>query len=271
MIVAGLRRRARRLRLVAVAATRSEPLCRCSCSATATSRWPTSPSRPSGSSSPSMGFPLMLWAQLVRGDSPDRGRTAAGADGGRVDPARAGRRAPHRPGPPARPRRRPASSPLGVVAAAARPRDGARHPAVAGPGLDGAAGRRQLVPLGAAATTANRNLAPAPGRSRRRGSTTPTARSASVLGVGRDRRADRRRLAANGLTGSASEEARSAAALPAQVGRRVHRRDGAVAAPAAGVLLLGLVAVLFFERPRHFAARPDAREEAPAVVAATAA
>ena len=37
------------------------------------------------------------------------------------------------------------------------------------------------------------------------------------------------------------------------------------------VLLLGLVAVLFFERPRHFAARPDAREEAPAAAAGPAA
>ena len=33
------------------------------------------------------------------------------------------------------------------------------------------------------------------------------------------------------------------------------------------VLLLGLVAVLFFERPRHFAARPDARDGAAPAVA----
>ena len=40
-----------------------------------------------------MAFPLMLYAQLVRGLQPDRGGAAAGPDGGDVDRARAGRSA----------------------------------------------------------------------------------------------------------------------------------------------------------------------------------
>ena len=64
--------------------------CRCRSSATATSRWPTSRSPRSGFSVTAMAFPLMFYAQVVRGLSPDPVGAAARADG--RDLGRAGAR-----------------------------------------------------------------------------------------------------------------------------------------------------------------------------------
>ena len=96
-------------------ATGASRWCRSGSSATATSRWPTSAISTMSFAFTAMAFPLMLYAQLVRGLSPTEGRAAAGADGGDVDRARARRRQAHRPDPSARdhrgrvrrPRRRP--------------------------------------------------------------------------------------------------------------------------------------------------------------------
>ena len=48
-----------------------------------------------------MGFPLMLYPQLVRGHVADRGGAAVRADGAGVDRDGADRRQAHRPGAPA--------------------------------------------------------------------------------------------------------------------------------------------------------------------------
>ena len=217
-----------------------------------------------------MGFPLMLWAQLVRGYSP----TQAGL----------------------------LLAPMAIVSILAAPLAGRLtdrvHPRVLT--LGGFAGLGvsllllslllapetplwQLVVVfalmglgssflwGPLATTANRNLPP-----HRAGAGSgvynATRQVGAVLGSAAIAVLIDARLVANGLTFSPSEgSASGGGALPAQVAAPFTDAMAQSLLLLPVVLLVGLVAVLFFERPRHFAARPDARKAAPVAAAGPAA
>jgi len=200
-----------------------------------------------------MGFPLMLWAQLVRGYSP----TQAGL----------------------------LLAPMAVTSILAAPVAGRLtdrvHPRVLT--LGGFAGLAlallvlqavltpdtplwqllavfALMGLGSSflwgplATTANRNLPP-----QRAGAGSgvynATRQVGAVLGSAAIAVLIDARLAANGLTFSPSEGAGGGGTLPDQVAGPFTDAMAQSLLLLPGVLLLGLVAVLFFERPRHFAAR----------------
>ena len=114
-----------------------------------------------------MGFPLMLYAQLVRGLSPTEVGAAAGADGADVDRAGAVGRQAHRPGPPAADHRRRLRA---IIALAGRGCPRVMTPDVADlgdPAADGAARHRQRLHLGAHSRHRDPQPADAAGRRRR--------------------------------------------------------------------------------------------------------
>ena len=89
---------------------------------------------------------------------------------------------------------------------------------------------------------------------RARGSTTRNRQVGAVLGSAAIAVLMDARLAAHGLGSSPA----GADGGRRDAGRRpggVQRGDGPVDAAVPAVLVLGLLAVLFFERPRHFARR----------------
>ncbi|MBS2936301.1 DHA2 family efflux MFS transporter permease subunit [Nocardioides sp. J2M5] len=206
-----------------------------------------------------MGFPLMLWAQLVRGYSP----TEAGL----------------------------LLAPMAVTSILAAPVAGRLtdrvHPRLLTVGGFAGLGVALLVlqavlapdtPLwqlvlvfalmglgssflwGPLATTANRNLPP-----QRAGAGSgvynATRQVGAVLGSAAIAVLIDARLAANGLSFSPSEGAAGGGALPAQVAGPFTEAMAQSLLLLPAVLLLGLLAVLLFERPRHFGAAP-AREGA---------
>jgi EmrB/QacA subfamily drug resistance transporter len=205
-----------------------------------------------------MGFPLMLWAQLVRGYSP----TEAGL----------------------------LLAPMAVTSILAAPVAGRLtdrvHPRVLTlAGFAGLAASLLLLALvlapdtplwqllavfalvglgssflwGPLATTANRNLPP-----QRAGAGSgvynATRQVGAVLGSAAIAVLIDARLAANGLTFSPTDGA-GGSSLPAQVAGPFTDAMSQALLLLPAVLLLGLVSVLFFERPRHFAPAP-AREDA---------
>lgn len=211
-----------------------------------------------------MGFPLMLWAQLVRGYSP----TQAGL----------------------------LLAPMAITSILAAPVAGRLtdrvHPRALTLGGFAALGASfvllsqvlapdtplwqlvlvfGLVGLGSSflwgplATTANRNLPP-----QRAGAGSgvynATRQVGAVLGSAAIAVLIDARLSANGLEFSPSE-ASGGTSLPAQVAGPFTDAMAQSLLLLPAVLLLGLLAVLLFERPRHFGAAP-AREGVPAGAAA---
>ncbi len=118
---------------------------------------------------------------------------------------------------------------------------------------------------GPLATTANRNLPP-----QRAGAGSgvynATRQVGAVLGSAAIAVLIDARLSANGLEFSPSE-ASGGTSLPAQVAGPFTDAMAQSLLLLPAVLLLGLLAVLLFERPRHFGAAP-AREGVPAGAAA---
>jgi EmrB/QacA subfamily drug resistance transporter len=206
-----------------------------------------------------MGFPLMLWAQLVRGYSP----TQAGL----------------------------LLAPMAVTSILAAPLAGRLtdkvHPRVLTLGGFAGLGVALLIlqavltpdtPLwqllaafalmgigssflwGPLATTANRNLPP-----QRAGAGSgvynATRQVGAVLGSAAIAVLIDARLAANGLEFSPSE-ASGGGSLPDQVAGPFTDAMAQSLLLLPAVLALGLLAVVFFERPRHFAARPAAEPPA---------
>jgi MFS family permease len=112
---------------------------------------------------------------------------------------------------------------------------------------------------GPLATTANRNLPP-----QRAGAGSgvynATRQVGAVLGSAAIAVLIDARLAANGLSFTPSEGGASGGSLPAQVAGPFTDAMAQSLLLLPAVLALGLVSVLFFERPRHFAAAP-ARED----------
>ena len=106
--------------------------------------------------------------------------------------------------------------------------------------------------------TATRNLPIAAGRRRRRASTTRPGRSAPCWARPPSRCCMDSRLAAQGLPVVQPSEGGGTGAAAGGRRRDVQRRDGPGMLLPPAVLVLGLVAVLFFERPRHagYAAAP---------------
>jgi EmrB/QacA subfamily drug resistance transporter len=208
-----------------------------------------------------MGFPLMLWAQLVRGYSP----TQAGL----------------------------LLAPMAVTSILAAPVAGRLtdkvHPRLLTlAGFAGLAASLLLLALvlapdtplwqliavfalvglgssflwGPLATTANRNLPP-----QRAGAGSgvynATRQVGAVLGSAAIAVLIDARLAANGLTFSPTE-ASGGSSLPAQVAGPFTDAMSQALLLLPFVLVLGLVAVLFFERPQHFAPAPAAEPAAAA-------
>ena len=208
-----------------------------------------------------MGFPLMLWAQLVRGYSP----TQAGL----------------------------LLVPMAVMSIVTAPLTGKLtdrvHPRTLTVGGFAGLGLALLLlsvvlapdtPLwqllavfalmglgssflwGPLATTANRNLPP-----QRAGAGSgvynATRQVGAVLGSAAIAVLIDARLAANGLSFSPSEGGASGTTLPAQVAGPFTDAMAQALLLLPAVLALGLVAVLFFERPRHFAAAPAPDAPAP--------
>ena len=199
----------------------------------------------------SLGFPLMLWAQLVRGDSP----TQAGL----------------------------LLAPMAVtsilLAPVAGPLADRIHPRIlAGFGLFVLAASVLLLALavdantplwqilGAMAllgvgssfswapltTTANRNL-PLHQAGAGSGIYNTTRQIGSVVGAAAIAVLMDARMAANGLSGGGPSEASLGGTLPAQVHGPFSDAMGQAMYVIPAVLCIGLVAVLFFERPHHFA------------------
>ncbi|RYB94498.1 DHA2 family efflux MFS transporter permease subunit [Nocardioides oleivorans] len=200
-----------------------------------------------------MGFPLMLWAQLVRGYSPTESGLllAPMAVTSIVFAPIAGRLTD---------RLHPRLLTLGgfaglgvsllIIVAVLDP-DTPLWQLLGAFALMGIGSSFLWGPL---ATTANRNLAP-----QRAGAGSgvynATRQVGAVLGSAAIAVLIDARLAANGLTFSPSEGSASGGALPAQVAGPFTDAMAQSLLLLPVVLALGLVAVMFFERPRHFAAR----------------
>lgn len=210
----------------------------------------------------SMGFPLMLWAQLVRGDSP----TQAGL----------------------------LLAPMAVMSIVLAPIAGRLtdrvHPRIlAGAGLVVLAislvllasslsadtplwhvlGSMALLGVGSSfvwaplTTTANRNL-PLHQAGAGAGIYNANRQIGSVVGAAAIAVLIDSRLAANGLSGGGASEASLGGTLPAPVHEAFSTAMGQAMYVLPVVLVLGVVAVLLFERPQHFGGAPT---EAPAPAA----
>ncbi|MCF6376137.1 DHA2 family efflux MFS transporter permease subunit [Nocardioides KLBMP 9356] len=203
----------------------------------------------------SMGFPLMLWAQLVRGDSP----TQAGL----------------------------LFAPMAVMSIVLAPLAGKLtdrvHPRIlAGAGLAGVAvslvllasaigpdtplwqvlGAMALLGIGSSfvwaplTTTANRNL-PLHQAGAGSGIYNANRQVGSVVGAAAIAVLIDSRLAANGLGGGGgTSEASLGGTLPDAVHGAFSTAMSQAMFLLPAVLLVGLVAVVFFERPGHFGAAP---------------
>ena len=209
----------------------------------------------------SMGFPLMLWAQLVRGDSPTQAglllapmavmsillAPLAGKLTDRVHP------------------RILAGAGLTVLALAllllalAIGPDTPLWEILASMALLGVGSSFVWAPL---TTTANRNL-PLHQAGAGAGIYNANRQIGSVVGAAAIAVLIDSRLAANGLSGGGASEASLGGTLPASV----HAAFSTAMAQAMyflpAVLVIGLVSVLFFERPQHFAVPAGAGEPAP--------
>ena len=215
-----------------------------------------------------MGFPLMLWAPAGAGVLPDPGRPAARADGDHVGPRGPGRRAADRPGAPARADLGGFAG-LGVALALLAVTLAPDTPLWQLVLVFALMGLGSSFLWGPLATTANRNLPP-----QRAGAGSgvynATRQVGAVLGSAAIAVLIDARLAANGLTFSPTE-AGASRTLPAEVAGPFTDAMAQALLLLPAVLVLGLVASLFFERPRHFAARPGDAATAPQVAEAPAA
>jgi EmrB/QacA subfamily drug resistance transporter len=198
----------------------------------------------------SMGFPLMLWAQLVRGDSP----TQAGL----------------------------LLAPMAVMSILLAPVAGRLtdrvHPRIlAGAGLTVLAISLVLLAaslgadtplwqvLGSMApltTTANRNL-PLHQAGAGAGIYNANRQIGSVVGAAAIAVLIDSRLAANGLSGGGPSEASLGGTLPSAVHEAFSTAMSQVMYVLPAVLVLGVLAVLLFERPQHFGASPAAPPATP--------
>lgn len=205
----------------------------------------------------SMGFPLMLWAQLVRGDSPAAAglllapmavmsivlAPVAGRLSDRVHP------------------RILAGSGLAVLGLALLLMVLVMRPCaptwqiLAAMAVLGTGSSFVWAPL---STTANRNL-PMHRAGAGAGIYNANRQVGSVLGSAAIALLMDARLAAHGMGGGGAGEASLAGALPSalQAPFSAAMAESMLMLPA--VLTLGLAAVMFFERPRHFGARPPMR------------
>ncbi|WP_322920321.1 DHA2 family efflux MFS transporter permease subunit [Nocardioides renjunii] len=205
-----------------------------------------------------MGFPLMLWAQLVRGYSPTQaGLLLAPMAITSILAAPVAGRLTDRVHP--RVLTLGGFAGLGVallVLQAVLTPDTPLWQLVAAFALMGVGSSFLWGPL---ATTANRNLPP-----QRAGAGSgvynATRQVGAVLGSAAIAVLIDARLAANGLTFSPSEGSAGGGTLPAQVAEPFTEAMAQSLLLLPAVLLLGLLAVVFFERPRHFAARPGTEE-----------
>ncbi|WP_367650650.1 DHA2 family efflux MFS transporter permease subunit [Nocardioides sp. zg-1308] len=205
-----------------------------------------------------MGFPLMLWAQLVRGYSPTQaGLLLAPMAITSILAAPVAGRLTDRVHP--RVLTLGGFAGLGVallVLQAVLTPDTPLWQLVAAFALMGVGSSFLWGPL---ATTANRNLPP-----QRAGAGSgvynATRQVGAVLGSAAIAVLIDARLAANGLTFSPSEGSAGGGTLPAQVAEPFTEAMAQSLLLLPAVLLLGLLAVVFFERPRHFAARPGTKE-----------
>ena len=183
---------------------------------------------------------------------PDPVGAAPGADGAHDAPAGPAGRPAHRPRPPADhhgvrvrvPVRRPA---------VADARDDAGHLDLVDSAADGRLRRRQRLRLGAEQRHRDPQPAGAAGRRRLPASTTPPARSGAVLGSAAIAVLIDSRLAAEGLPSFSGRRGPARAAAPSRP--RSRRRSAtrwrpSVLLPVAA-FVLGFIAVLFFQKPRH--------------------
>ncbi len=238
--------------------------CRSACSATATSRWPTSTISVMGFAITALAIPLMLWAQVVRGLSPTRSALLlvpmaimtillarpVGNLTDRVHPRMI----------------------TGVrvrghdrLAGVAVPRDDARRVHRGADRPDGAARHRQRVHLGAQLRDRDPQPPdPAGRRRRRRLQRHPSGRRRARLG--RHRRAHRRAARGRGAAGVRGHAARPAASCRRRSPTAFSQAMATAMLLPAAVLVLGLVASLLFERPRHegYAGAPGAAASAAA-------
>nr|WP_318152359.1 DHA2 family efflux MFS transporter permease subunit [Nocardioides hwasunensis] len=208
-----------------------------------------------------MGFPLMLWAQLVRGYSPtEAGLLLAPMAIASIVTARIAGQLTDRIHP--RVLTLGGFAGLGVALALlsmALAPDTPLWELVVIFALVGVGSSFLWGPL---ATTANRNLPPERAGAGS-GVYNATRQVGAVLGSAAIAVLIDARLAANGLTFSPSEGAAGGGTLPAQVAGPFTDAMAQSLLLLPAVLALGLVAVLFFERPRHFAARPGAHATEP--------
>ena len=200
-----------------------------------------------------LAFPIMLYAQLVRGLSPDPVGAAAGADGGDVDRARAVGRQAHRRGAPARDHRlrlRHARSSSLVWLAREMTPDSATWEILLPMALLGVGNAFIWAPTSA---TATRNLPMQPGRRRcRHLQRDPSGRRRARLG--RDRGADGLPARRPGPGLRAERGRRGQPAGPGRSPRSATRWPRRCCCPPA-VLVIGFLAAISFARPKHLRAR----------------
>ena len=210
----------------------------------------------------SMGFPLMLWAQLVRGDSPTQaGLLLAPMAVASILLAPLAGRLTDRVHP-----RILAGAGLTVLAlslvllASAIGPDTPLWQVLGSMALLGVGSSFVWAPL---TTTANRNL-PLHQAGAGAGIYNANRQIGSVVGAAAIAVLIDSRLAANGLAGGGPSEASLGGTLPAVVHGAFSTAMSQAMYALPVVLVVGVAAVLFFERPQHFTPAPAAEPAPPA-------
>ena len=197
-----------------------------------------------------LAFPIMLYAQLVRGLSPTRRRAAAGADGDHVDRARPDGRPAHRHHPPPdhhEHRLHVRDRLAGLAVAGDDP--GLRD--LADPAADGAARHRQRPDLGTQQRDRHPQPAAAAGGCRAPASTTPPGRSARCWARPPSRCSSTPGSPPRAWCSPPPRAPAAAAACPPSVLAPFSDAMATALLLAPAVMVVGLLAALAFEAPTH--------------------